>query len=59
MGKEYGYFIWEINDEIHEIVGTDFDYHQDYKHELYQNYLNRNLLSRIKFDFGEDFIEIE
>lgn len=57
VGKEYGYFIWGINDETHAIVGTDFDYYQDYKHEPYQNYLNRNLSPRIKFDFDEDVID--
>ena len=56
LGKDYGYFVWGINDETHEIVGTDFDYYQDYRHEPYQNYLNRNLSPRIKFEFGEDVI---
>ena len=56
VGKEYGYFVWGINDETHEIVWTDFDYYQDYRHEPYQNYLNRNLSPRIKFEFGEDVI---
>ena len=37
-------------------MGTDFDYYQDYRHEPYQNYLNRNLSPRIKFEFGEDVI---
>ena len=56
VGKEYGYIVWGINDETHEIVGTYFDYYQDYRHEPYQNYLNRNLSPRIKFEFGEDVI---
>ncbi|MDD4212759.1 MAG: putative DNA binding domain-containing protein [Bacilli bacterium] len=57
FGKDYGYFVWGINDETHEIVGTNFDQYQDYKHEPYQNYLNRNLNPKIKFDFIEDSIE--
>lgn len=53
-GKKYGYFIWGIHDETHKIVGTDFDQYQDYKHEPYLNYLNRNLNPNIHFEFFED-----
>lgn len=35
VGMEYGYFVRGINDETHEIVGTDFEYYQDYRHEPY------------------------
>ncbi|MDD5933746.1 MAG: ATP-binding protein, partial [bacterium] len=38
VGKKYGYFIWGVNDETHEIVGTNFDQYQDYKNEPYQNF---------------------
>ena len=57
VGKEYGYFIWGVKDDTHEIVGTDFDQYQDYRHEPYQNYLNRNLNPKIQFKFIEDTIE--
>ena len=57
MGKKYGYFIWGINDETHKLVGTTFDQYQDYKYEPYQNFLNRNLSPKIKFDFFEEIIE--
>ena len=57
VGKKYGYFIWGINDETHKIVGTTFDQYQDYKNEPYQNFLNRNLSPKIKFDFFEEIIE--
>ena len=56
VGKKYGYFIWGVNDETHEIVGTNFDQYQDYKNEPYQNFLNRNLSPKIKFDFFEEII---
>ena len=42
-GKKEGYFIWGVNDETHEIVGTDFNYYKDYKNEPLQNFLARNL----------------
>ena len=57
VGKKYAYFIWGINDVTHKIVGSNFDQYQDYKNEPYQNYLNRNLSPKIKFDFFEDNIE--
>lgn len=57
VGKKYGYFIWGVDDITHEIVGTNFDQYQDYKNEPYQNFLNRNLSPKIKFDFYEEYIE--
>ena len=57
LGKRQGYFIWGVNDSNHRIVGTNFDQYQDYRNEPYQNYLNRNLSPKIKFDFYEDIIE--
>ena len=50
------YFI-TFNDVTHKIVGTTFDQYQDYKNEPYQNFLNRNLSPKIKFDFFEEIIE--
>ena len=41
--KENAFFIWGVNDETHEIVGTDFNQYCDYNREPYQNYLARNL----------------
>lgn len=32
-GRDNAFFIWGINDENHEIVGTNFDYKQDIKRE--------------------------
>lgn len=52
-GKEHAYFIWGIQDQTHDVVGTDFDQYQDYKNEPYQNYLNRNLSPKIGFKFEE------
>ena len=33
LGQDYGYLVWGVNDQTHEIVGTDFDQHADYKKE--------------------------
>lgn len=51
--KENAYFIWGINDETHEIVGTSFSQYRDYNKEPYQNYLARNLSPSIGFEFEE------
>ena len=55
--KEKGYFIWGVNDESHEIVGTTFNQYRDYNKEPYQNYLARNLSPSVNFEFEE--IEID
>lgn len=57
VGKKEGYFIWGVNDETHELTNTDFDQYQDYKHEPYQNYLNRNLDPKINLEFIEGNVE--
>ena len=51
--KEMGYFIWGVNDDTHEIVGTKFNQYCDYNKEPYQNYLARNLSPSINFSFEE------
>ena len=51
--QEMGYFVWGVNDETHEIVGTKFNQYCDYNKEPYQNYLARNLSPSINFSFEE------
>ncbi len=51
--QKNGYFIWGVNDETHEIVGTNFNPYRDYNKEPYQNYLARNLYPSINFEFKE------
>lgn len=52
-GKECGYFIWGVDDEKHEIVGTSVDYQKDYKKEPYQHYLARMISPDLYFSFHE------
>ena len=40
--KAQAYFVWGVNDETHEVVGTTFNQYGDYKKEPYQNFLARN-----------------
>lgn len=56
-GKKYAFFVWGVNNETHEIEGTDFNQYCDYKKEPYQNYLARNLSPSVNFSFDEDMIE--
>ncbi len=55
--KKYGFFIWGVNDETHEIVGTTFNQYADHNKEPYQNYLARNLSPSVNFSFEEEEIE--
>jgi len=50
-GKEYAYFIWGIQNDTHEIVGTTVDYQIDYKKEPFQHYLARLVSPSIGFIF--------
>lgn len=52
-GEEYAYLIWGVNNDIHEITGTTFDFHQDVKNEPLQHYLARQVEPDIGFDFKE------
>lgn len=54
--REYAFFVWGVNNDTHEIEGTDFNQYCEYKKEPYQNYLARNLSPSINFSFDEDEI---
>lgn len=53
VGKKFAYFVWGINDQTHEIVGTSFNYNQDVKHEPLKHYLARQFSPDINFTFEE------
>ena len=55
--KKNAYFVWGINDESHEVVGTTFNQYRDIKNEPFQNYLARNLSPSINFQFED--VEID
>lgn len=52
-GKECGYFIWGVNDNTHEIVGTNINYQKDLKNEPYQHYLARLVSPDLYFSFHD------
>lgn len=44
---------WGINDETHEVVGTQFDFRRDVKNEPLEHYLARQIVPDIAFSFHE------
>lgn len=56
-GQKTGYLIWGIQNETHEIKGTDFDSHQDVGNEPLKHWLNRQLAPDIDFRFEEGEME--
>jgi len=51
--EPYAYFVWGINDETHEVVGTSFDFRQDYQKGPLENFLAVNLDPDVNFRFTE------
>ncbi|MBR1414214.1 MAG: putative DNA binding domain-containing protein [Bacilli bacterium] len=56
-GVDYGYLIWGIDDNTHEIVGTNFNPDMDVNGEPLKHYLARNLIPSIDFNFDELVID--
>lgn len=56
-GKKYAYFVWGINDQTHEIVGTDFNCNQNINHEPLKHYYARKLSPDLNFYFEDLMIE--
>lgn len=50
-GEDYAYFIWGIQDQTHEIIGTTFDYNKNVNNEPLKHYLARLLSPSIAFTF--------
>ena len=55
--KKYAFFVWGVNNDTHEIVGTDFNQYCNHNKEPNQKYLGRNLSPSINFSFEEDVID--
>lgn len=52
-GRKFGYFVWGIDDESHEIVATFFNCNKDVKNEPIKHYLSRLINPDINFVFDE------
>ena len=53
IGHENAYFVWGIENDTHEIVGTTFNFHQELRGEPLKHYLARMIKPDIGFDFRE------
>lgn len=56
-GEEYGYLVWGVNNNTHEITGTTFDYRVDVKNEPLEHYLARQIMPDNNFSFHEITME--
>ena len=53
--KKNGYLIQGIDDETHQIIGTNIDYQNEINNEPFQHFLARKLNPSINFQFYEHF----
>ena len=56
-GEAAGYLIWGIDDETHNLVGTNFRYTRDIEHEPFEHRLYRNVSPAIFCHFDEETID--
>lgn len=56
-GRRFAYFIWGVNDETHEIIGTSFNPDRNVKSESLSHFLARQVYPHINFRFEEMFVE--
>ena len=52
-GRDTGYFVWGVQNDTHEIVGTKFKHQQDFKNEPLEHYLARLTAPDIGFKFHD------
>ncbi len=57
FGEKYGYLVWGVHDETHEIKGTTFEFNLNVKSEPLQHYLARQLFPDNNFTFNEVYID--
>jgi len=55
-GQEFGYLVWGVNNDTHEIIGTKFDYRVDVKNEPLEHFLARQITPNNNFSFRETTI---
>ena len=50
-GHEFGYVIWGIDNQTHNVIGTSFSQDKDVRHEPLRHYLTRQLTPDTAFSF--------
>ena len=58
-GQEYAFFVWGVQNDSHEVVGTTFDFHRDVRNEPLEHYLARQMKPDIAFSFKETYFHNE
>ena len=53
IGHDRAYFVWGVENDSHEIIGTLFNYHLELKGEPLKHYLARKIRPDIGFEFHE------
>ena len=56
-GERFGYLVWGVKDDSHEIVGTGFSWVADVKREPLEHYLARQLFPDNNFSFHDADID--
>ena len=51
--RPFGYFVWGVNNDTHEITGTTFNPNMDVKKEPLKHFLTRQLLPDLNFVFEQ------
>ena len=51
--ENYAYFVWGINNDTHDVVGTTFNYHIEYQNSPLEMFLANNLKPDVNFKFDE------
>lgn len=52
-GRSFGYFVWGVNNETHDITGTSFNPNMNVKKEPLKHFLARQLSPDLNFTFEE------
>lgn len=52
-GQAFGYLVWGVNNDTHELTGTKFDYTVDVKNEPLEHFLARQIVPDNNFSFHE------
>lgn len=52
-GVPEGYLVWGIQDGVHKVIGTDFDYLQSINNEPLEHFLARRVVPSVAFSFEE------
>lgn len=56
-GQPFGYLVWGVNNETHELTNTKFDFRVDVRDEPLEHYLARKVMPDNNFSFHEILLD--